>query len=52
MNDTLMIQTGINDENNLSNDKIQLDLKNQISSLKLVILSKNQDDIVVNYFYD
>lgn len=57
MNDTFMVHTGINDENGLSTDKIQLQLKttlseeqhstNQTPSLQLVILPKTQDDIVV-----
>jgi len=56
MNDTLMVQTEINNENNLSTNKIQLELKSilkdeqqstdQISSLKLVVLSETQDNIV------
>jgi hypothetical protein len=58
MNDTLMVQTEINNENNLSTNKIQLELKpilkdeqnstDQTSSLELVTLSKAQDNIVVN----
>jgi hypothetical protein len=58
MNETFMVQTEINDGNDLSTDQIQLQLKpilkneqhssNQMSPLELVILSKNQNDIVVN----
>jgi hypothetical protein len=58
MNETFMVHTEINDENGLSTDKIQLQLKttlndgqcsiNQTPPLQLVILSKNQDDIIVN----
>jgi len=56
MNDTSMVQTEINNENNLSTNKIQLELKpilkdeqnstDQTSSLELVTLSKAQDNIV------
>jgi hypothetical protein len=58
MNDTFMVQTEINNGHILSADEIQLQLKpilkneqnssNQTKPLELVILPKNQDDIVVN----
>jgi hypothetical protein len=74
MNETFMVRTStpemINDDNELSTDKIQTKLtqvqlkatlsdeqnqhsqtqRHQTSSMELVILSKTQDDIVVNYF--
>jgi len=58
MNDTFMVQGDIDNENDLSTDKIQFQLKSvlkneqysskQTKALELVILPKNQDDIVVN----
>ncbi len=58
MNDTFMVQADIDNENDLSTDKIQFQLKSvlkneqhsskQTKALELVILPKNQDDIVVN----
>ncbi len=59
MNETFMVQdTDINDEDHLSPNKIQFELKtvvnnephltNQKSLLEFVILPKNQDDIVVS----
>ena len=59
MNETFMVHnTDINDEDHLSPNNIQFELKtvlsneqhltNQKSLLEFVILPKNQDDIVVN----
>jgi hypothetical protein len=58
MNDISMVQTEVTNGNSLSTDNIQLQLKsvvedeqylsNQTSPLAFVILSKTQDDIVVN----
>ena len=59
MNEVNMVKTEINLENGHSTDHIQLELKPLIkndkdplkhqSSLELLVLSQNQEDIVVKY---
>lgn len=59
MNESTMVQTESNHENGLTTDHIQLELKPLIknqsdslkhqSSLELLVLSQNQEDVVVKH---